>query len=56
MKPNTLVNIAVNSSLLEIRAWPKPGNVHKTRNFSQSTYEDFLTVAYQGKSTWGNMY
>ncbi len=55
MKPNTLVTIAVNSSLLEIRTWPKPGNVHKTHNFSQSTYQDFLTVAYLGTSTWTSM-
>jgi triphosphoribosyl-dephospho-CoA synthase len=33
------------SSLLEISGWPKPGNVHRTKNFLNTTYEQFLAGA-----------
>jgi triphosphoribosyl-dephospho-CoA synthase len=50
-----LTTIAVNASLLEIRTSPKPGNVHKTHNFSTTSYEDFLTVAYSSESFWNHV-
>jgi len=30
------------SSLLEISGWPKPGNVHRTKDFESSRFEHFL--------------
>ncbi|MFX1573239.1 MAG: triphosphoribosyl-dephospho-CoA synthase [Promethearchaeota archaeon] len=33
------VNLA---SLLELSGWPKPGNVHRTKNFERTKYEHFL--------------
>ncbi|MFW9772553.1 MAG: triphosphoribosyl-dephospho-CoA synthase [Candidatus Heimdallarchaeota archaeon] len=35
----TCINLA---SSLEIGGWPKPGNVHRTRNFNKTRYEHFL--------------
>ncbi|MBN2154453.1 MAG: triphosphoribosyl-dephospho-CoA synthase [Candidatus Lokiarchaeota archaeon] len=55
MNQKTLITIALNSSLLEIRTWPKPGNVHKTQNFLKTTYTDFLTAIYNGKSVWNDL-
>jgi len=33
------------AALLEVSGYPKPGNVHRTQNFSDMTYEDFLISA-----------
>lgn len=33
------------AALLEVSGYPKPGNVHRTRDFSDMTYEDFLISA-----------
>ncbi|MFX1392015.1 MAG: triphosphoribosyl-dephospho-CoA synthase [Promethearchaeota archaeon] len=33
------VNLA---SLLELSGWPKPGNIHRTRNFKDTRFEHFL--------------
>ena len=30
------------SSLLELSGWPKPGNVHRTKNFEDTKFEHFL--------------
>jgi len=30
------------SSLLELSGWPKPGNVHRTHNFKDTSFEHFL--------------
>lgn len=38
----TCVNLA---SLLEFSAWPKPGNVHRTKDFKSTRYEHFLAGA-----------
>ncbi len=51
-----LINIVLNSSICEIRAWPKPGNVHKTKNFPNTTYQDFLTTIYAFQEDWMNLY
>jgi triphosphoribosyl-dephospho-CoA synthase len=32
------------SSLLEIAGWPKPGNVHRTRDFKDTRFEHFLAA------------
>jgi len=56
VNPKTLVIAVNNSSLLEIRTWPKPGNVHKTYNFSTTTYEDFLITAYSSIPIWKSVY
>ncbi|MFX1496442.1 MAG: triphosphoribosyl-dephospho-CoA synthase [Promethearchaeota archaeon] len=36
----TCINLA---SSLEIGGWPKPGNVHRTKNFNKTRYEHFLS-------------
>ncbi len=33
------------AALLEVSAYPKPGNVHRTQDFEDMTYEDFLISA-----------
>ncbi len=33
------------AALLEVSGYPKPGNVHRTQNFVDMTYEDFLISA-----------
>jgi len=33
------------AALLEVSGYPKPGNVHRTQNFQNMTYEDFLISA-----------
>ncbi|MFX1477994.1 MAG: triphosphoribosyl-dephospho-CoA synthase [Promethearchaeota archaeon] len=49
----TNLNLSINSiddlmrciglaSLLELAGWPKPGNVHRTKNFETTRYEHFL--------------
>jgi triphosphoribosyl-dephospho-CoA synthase len=37
-----LVRCVTLSSLLELSGWPKPGNVHRTRNFEDTRFEHFL--------------
>ncbi len=36
--------------LLEVSAYPKPGNVHRTRDYSETTYEHFLASAVASRS------
>ncbi|MFX0033223.1 MAG: triphosphoribosyl-dephospho-CoA synthase [Candidatus Hodarchaeota archaeon] len=36
----TCINLA---SSLEVAGWPKPGNVHRTKNFQKTRYEHFLS-------------
>ncbi|MEM1587122.1 MAG: triphosphoribosyl-dephospho-CoA synthase [Candidatus Bathyarchaeia archaeon] len=33
------------ASVLEVSGWPKPGNVHRTRNYSDARFEHFLAGA-----------
>ena len=33
------------AALLEVSGYPKPGNVHRTQNFTDMTYVDFLISA-----------
>ena len=37
-----LIRCITLSSLLELAGWPKIGNVHRTRDFAQTTFEHFL--------------
>ncbi|TFF95822.1 MAG: hypothetical protein EU544_01965, partial [Promethearchaeota archaeon] len=37
-----LIRCSTLASLLEVSGWPKPGNVHRTRNFDSTLYEHFL--------------
>lgn len=49
MKMKTLINKIRSSaqlaSILEVSGWPKPGNVHRTRNHIDARYEQFLAGA-----------
>ena len=38
--------------LLEVSAYPKPGNVHRTQNFDQTRYEHFLSSSAALGSTY----
>ncbi len=39
---NDVIRCSTLASLLEIAGWPKPGNVHRTRDFKDARYEHFL--------------
>lgn len=47
-----LTNLVINASLSEIRAWIKPGNVHRTHDFPNTTYQDFLNATMSLKNNW----
>ncbi|MDR2829950.1 MAG: triphosphoribosyl-dephospho-CoA synthase [Methanobrevibacter sp.] len=42
MSPEKIAKIAQISSILEVSGYPKPGNVHRTRDFTDMEFEDFL--------------
>lgn len=42
MDPLYVSRIAQIASVLEVSGYPKPGNVHRTRDFDDMVYEDFL--------------
>ncbi|MDD1773904.1 MAG: triphosphoribosyl-dephospho-CoA synthase [Methanobacterium sp.] len=42
MHPNKIAKIAQMASVLEVSGHPKPGNVHRTQNFPDMVFEDFL--------------
>ncbi|MDR0900511.1 MAG: triphosphoribosyl-dephospho-CoA synthase [Methanobrevibacter sp.] len=42
MKPEKIAQIAQIASVLEVSGYPKPGNVHRTRDFQDMVFEDFL--------------
>ena len=42
---NDLFRCIALSSLLEISGWPKPGNVHRTKNFLDTRFEHFIAGA-----------
>jgi triphosphoribosyl-dephospho-CoA synthase len=42
MNPELIAKIAQISSALEVSGYPKPGNVHRTRDFHDMVFEDFL--------------
>ena len=42
MDTNNIVRAAQLASVLEVTGYPKPGNVHRTHDFDDMKYEDFL--------------
>lgn len=42
MDTELIVKIAQISSALEVSGYPKPGNVHRTRDFNDMVFEDFI--------------
>ena len=42
MNPNEIAKIAQIASALEVSGYPKPGNVHRTRDYSDMVFEDFI--------------
>jgi triphosphoribosyl-dephospho-CoA synthase len=40
--------------LLEVSAYPKPGNVHRTRNYSETRFEHFLASAVAARTHFEN--
>jgi len=42
MNPELIAKIAQISSTLEVSGYPKPGNVHRTRDFHDMVFEDFI--------------
>lgn len=42
MNPNEIAKIAQIASGLEVSSYPKPGNVHRTRDYDDMEFEDFI--------------
>ena len=42
MDPELIGKIAQIASVLEVSGHPKPGNVHRTQDFDDMVFEDFL--------------
>ncbi|OQD58264.1 triphosphoribosyl-dephospho-CoA synthetase [Methanobrevibacter arboriphilus JCM 13429 = DSM 1125] len=42
INPELIAKIAQISSVLEVSGYPKPGNVHRTRDFHDMVFEDFI--------------
>ena len=42
MKPEEIAKMAQIASALEVSGYPKPGNVHRTRDFDDMEFEDFV--------------
>ena len=42
MKPEEIAKMVQIASALEVSGYPKPGNVHRTRNFDDMEFEDFV--------------
>ncbi len=42
ISPELIAKIAQISSALEVSGYPKPGNVHRTRDFQDMVFEDFI--------------
>ena len=45
MNPNEIAKLAQIASVLEVSGWPKPGNVHRTRNYDDMVFQDFVISA-----------
>lgn len=43
-----VAHLIASAILLEVAAYPKPGNVHRTRDFSDTRFEDFLITGVVG--------
>ena len=42
MKPSEIAKIAQIASALEVSGYPKPGNIHRTRDYDDMVFEDFV--------------
>lgn len=42
MEPKEIAKLAQIASILEVSGYPKPGNVHRNRDFEDMVFEDFL--------------
>ena len=42
MEANQIAKLAQIASALEVSGYPKPGNVHRTRNYDDMAFEDFI--------------
>ena len=42
MEANEIAKMAQIASALEVSGYPKPGNVHRTRDYSDMVFEDFI--------------
>ena len=42
MKASEIAKIAQIASALEVSGYPKPGNVHRTRDYDDMEFEDFI--------------
>lgn len=45
LNSRNIAQLGETAALLEVSAYPKPGNVHRTQDFDNMTYEDFLISA-----------
>ncbi|TFG00365.1 MAG: hypothetical protein EU541_02495 [Promethearchaeota archaeon] len=43
------------SSLLEVSGWPKPGNIHRTQDFTNTRFEHFLAAISAIQPTFRNL-
>ena len=41
MEAKKIAKLAQIASVLEVSGWPKPGNVHRTRNYDDMVFQDF---------------
>ena len=44
MNPSEIAKIAQIASALEVSGYPKPGNVHRTRDYDDMELEDFIII------------
>ena len=42
MEAKEIAKLAQIASVLEVSGWPKPGNVHRTRNYDDMVFQDFV--------------
>ena len=45
MEAKQIAKLAQIASVLEVSGWPKPGNVHRTRNYDDMVFQDFAISA-----------
>ena len=45
MDAKEIAKLAQIASVLEVSGWPKPGNVHRTRNYDDMVFQDFAISA-----------
>ena len=50
MKPSEIAKIAQIASALEVSGYPKPGNVHRTRNYDDMAFEDLYSEQYKSRN------